>query len=93
MNHIKQRTIVALSSGTVQITLNGKIEKTTLNLDLIPAKKHQQIGKENHQGKQLTFYSLSEEKWKVIDFEQVSEIRVLTFFTQTMPVTIFKKLI
>ncbi|WP_299464562.1 hypothetical protein [uncultured Microscilla sp.] len=93
MNHIKQRTIVALSSGKVQITTNGKADEATLNLDLIPAKKHQQIGKEKHQGKQLTFYSLSEEKWKTIDFSQASEIRVLTYFTQKMPVTILKKLI
>ena len=91
MDHIKQRTITAMGSGMVTITINGNTEKATLYQSLIPANKYKETEEKHHQGKQLTFYSLDEAKWKVINFEQANEVRVHTFFDQKTDIVILKK--
>jgi ATP phosphoribosyltransferase len=90
MNELKDRTATALNYGIVEITINGKTEKATTNLKLIPAENHQTISKEerrNHQ--QIKFYSLSEAKWKTINFSQVNASKIITIQGRTVNATIF----
>ena len=89
MNELKDRTATALNYGTVEITINGKTEKATTNLKLIPAENHQTISTEERRSQQLKFYSLSEAKWKTIDFSQVNASKIITIQGRTVNATIF----
>jgi hypothetical protein len=91
MNNLQARTATALNYGTVKITANGKTEEATTKLDLIPTEAHRELSSKERLSKQLHFYSLSEAKWKTINFDEATEIKVLTYFNQKMPVTIVKK--
>ena len=89
MNELKDRTATALNYGIVEITINGKTEKATTNLKLIPAENHQTISKEERRSQQIKFYSLSEAKWKSIDFSQVNASKIITIQGRTVNATIF----
>ena len=89
MNELKDRTATALNYGIVEMTINGKTEKATTNLKLIPTENHQTISKEERRSQQIKFYSLGEAKWKSINFSQVNAVKIITIEGRTVNATIF----